>query len=348
MNILVPQKKEVIRTPFRTLDEAMAAFNNDDRFNYGIDLFADLTVHRRDGSIRKRERLKCKSFVSNFIKFMNVSFRGGFNQGTSVIDICGQTWGADEELRSNIINVTGNEPNFFAKGYSSVGHMSVWTGPIIGIGTTAVAAADYWLEKPLTHGSAVLDLTPVGPVSGQGGSGTFTSVGMWQTGSPSMTDSGKAWSTDEWRHYLCKMTSGSANGRHFYIYDNTATTLYPYSGTAADPDFCQNSDDVSTDNYQILTYGQVTLGDTSFTEPAVSPSDTTKFTISRDFTNNQGSALTIYEFGLQVKYFLRHWDIYYNWTDCGDFLIVRDVDVGGIVINDGEKLTLSYRVVCVV
>jgi hypothetical protein len=68
------------------------------------------------------------------------------------------------------------------------------------------------------------------------------------------------------------------------------------------------------------------------------------FTITRDFSNASGSDITVNEIGLYVK-----GDIALAINSSGGdrlntlFLAIRDVIVGGIVIGNGETLTINYR-----
>ncbi len=78
-----------------------------------------------------------------------------------------------------------------------------------------------------------------------------------------------------------------------------------------------------------LQYSAVTFGAPS-TDGAVS-----QFTVTRDFANNSGAAVVVYEAGLYCRA--------YPGTEAY-FCIVRDVISSGIVVNNGETLTLNYRI----
>ena len=78
-----------------------------------------------------------------------------------------------------------------------------------------------------------------------------------------------------------------------------------------------------------LQYGAVTFG-----APA-SDATTSQFTITRNFANGSGGAITGNEVALYVKGFK------YNTTYY--FLTIRDVIAGGISVPDGDTLTVNYR-----
>lgn len=79
-----------------------------------------------------------------------------------------------------------------------------------------------------------------------------------------------------------------------------------------------------------IQYGAVTFG-----APA-SDTTTSQFTITRNFSNNCGAEITVNEIGLYVEGY-----------DTGDitryFMIIRDVIDPGIVVGDGQTLTVNYR-----
>jgi len=78
-----------------------------------------------------------------------------------------------------------------------------------------------------------------------------------------------------------------------------------------------------------LQYGAVTFGAPS------SDATTSQFTITRNFANASGGAITVNEVALYVEAFL------YNTTYY--FMIIRDVIAGGIAVPDGQTLTVNYR-----
>ncbi len=78
-----------------------------------------------------------------------------------------------------------------------------------------------------------------------------------------------------------------------------------------------------------LQYSAVTFG-----APA-SDATTSQFTITRNFANASGGAITVNEIGLYVKGFL------YNVTYY--FMTIRDVIAGGIAVPNGQTLTVNYR-----
>ena len=78
-----------------------------------------------------------------------------------------------------------------------------------------------------------------------------------------------------------------------------------------------------------LQYGAVTFG-----APA-SDATTSQFTITRNFANGSGGAITVNEVALYVKSYK------YNVTYY--FMTIRDVIAGGIAVPDGDTLTVNYR-----
>lgn len=78
-----------------------------------------------------------------------------------------------------------------------------------------------------------------------------------------------------------------------------------------------------------LQYGAVTFG-----APA-SDATTSQFTITRNFANASGGAITVNEIGLYVKAYLYN-VTYYCMT-------IRDVIGGGILVPNGQTLTVNYR-----
>jgi hypothetical protein len=87
-----------------------------------------------------------------------------------------------------------------------------------------------------------------------------------------------------------------------------------------------------------LQYGGVTYGAPS------SDATTSQFTITRNFANASGDAITINEIGLYVKAKANT-----NRTSSTRYLMtIRDVIGGGIAVPNGETLTVNYRPLCVV
>lgn len=87
------------------------------------------------------------------------------------------------------------------------------------------------------------------------------------------------------------------------------------------------------------TAGRLQYSITSFGAPAADAT-TSQFTITRNFANNSGGAITPMEIGLYVKGF------YYNVTYY--FMTIRDVIGGGILIPNGQTLTANYRLQAIV
>jgi len=82
--------------------------------------------------------------------------------------------------------------------------------------------------------------------------------------------------------------------------------------------------------------GQLQYGGVTYGLPA-SDATTSHFTITRDFANGSGGAITVNEIGLYVE----------GWDQAGgaayDFMTIRDVIGGGIPVPNGQTLTINYR-----
>lgn len=101
---------------------------------------------------------------------------------------------------------------------------------------------------------------------------------------------------------------------------------------------------VTIDNYQIETLidhdaapptaGRLQYGAVTFGAPA-SDATISQFTITRDFANASGGAITVNEIALYVKGY-KFMTTYY-------FMIIRDVIAGGIAVPNGQTLTVNYR-----
>jgi len=84
-----------------------------------------------------------------------------------------------------------------------------------------------------------------------------------------------------------------------------------------------------------LQYGAVTFG-----APA-SDATTSQFTITRNFANASGAAITVNEIGLYTEMRGDGINTYYCMT-------IRDVIAGGITVPNGQTLTVNYRLQAVV
>lgn len=82
------------------------------------------------------------------------------------------------------------------------------------------------------------------------------------------------------------------------------------------------------------TGGRMQYGAVAFGAPA-SDATTSQFTITRNFANASGGAITVNEIALYVKGW-KYDTTYY-------FMIIRDKITGGIAVPDGETLTVNYR-----
>lgn len=85
-----------------------------------------------------------------------------------------------------------------------------------------------------------------------------------------------------------------------------------------------------------LQYGIVTWG------LPTSDATTSHFTITRDFANASGAPITVNEVGLYV-YGKKGWTATNRY-----FMAIRDVIAGGMVVPNGETLTVNYRPTAVV
>jgi hypothetical protein len=72
------------------------------------------------------------------------------------------------------------------------------------------------------------------------------------------------------------------------------------------------------------------------------------FTITRNFVNSSGGSITVNEAGIYVKADV---SAFFYMSNANrkqyKFLIIRDVIAGGIVVLNGETLTLNYRLLSV-
>lgn len=82
------------------------------------------------------------------------------------------------------------------------------------------------------------------------------------------------------------------------------------------------------------TGGRLQYGAVAFGAPA-SDATTSQFTITRDFANASGGAITVNEIALYVRAF--------DGAAAYYFMIIRDVIAGGIAVPDGQTLTVNYR-----
>ena len=82
--------------------------------------------------------------------------------------------------------------------------------------------------------------------------------------------------------------------------------------------------------------GQLQYGATTFGAPA-SDATTAQFTVTRNFANGSGAAVTVNEIGLAVQ-------SYQTSSVSMRHLIIRDVIAGGISVPNGQTLTVNYRI----
>ena len=81
--------------------------------------------------------------------------------------------------------------------------------------------------------------------------------------------------------------------------------------------------------------GQLQYGAVSWGAPS-SDASVSQFTITRNFANGSGGDITVNEIGLIMN--SQYGDVELN------YLTVRDVVGGGILVPDGETLTVNYRI----
>lgn len=84
--------------------------------------------------------------------------------------------------------------------------------------------------------------------------------------------------------------------------------------------------------------GQLQYSAVTFAAPAADAT-TSQFTITRNFANGSGGAITVNEIGLVC----RAYDVAGSFVTVRYFLIVRDVIGGGIAVPNGQTLTINYR-----
>lgn len=86
--------------------------------------------------------------------------------------------------------------------------------------------------------------------------------------------------------------------------------------------------------------GQMQYGATTFGAPSAGAT-TSQFTVTRNFANGSGGAITVNEIGLVCT---TYDTTYTNMTATPKFLLlIRDVIGGGIAVPNGETLTINYR-----
>ena len=85
--------------------------------------------------------------------------------------------------------------------------------------------------------------------------------------------------------------------------------------------------------------GQLQYGGVAFGLPASDPT-TSQFTITRNFANASGASITVNEIGLYVR---ARAVTYGGSYEDHYFMVIRDVISGGIVVPNGQTLTVNYR-----
>jgi len=143
-----------------------------------------------------------------------------------------------------------------------------------------------------------------------------------QANAYSLRDTGNTLRAIRQSQYLFNTNAGS-----------TVTTYGPVVGTGTTAP--------TINDYALVTpiahgtgAGQLQYDAVTFGAPA-SDSTTSQFTITRNFANASGGAITVNEIGLYVRAIAD--STYYN------FMTIRDVISGGISVPNGQTLTVNYR-----
>ncbi len=80
-----------------------------------------------------------------------------------------------------------------------------------------------------------------------------------------------------------------------------------------------------------------------------SDATTSQFTITRNFANASGAGITVNEIGLYVKAPSgAPWQASSGDNTIRYFMTIRDVIAGGILVGNGQTLTINYRPQCVI
>jgi len=127
-----------------------------------IDVFMNITVKDKKGKVVDKRRVKCNSFVKNFLLLLNAGFR---KTGVAVVDIDGTsvTSGVKGVWRNWCNNGFGDKTwcNSGSMTFGRYGLLLVGAGAkdssygiIVGSGTTPVSPDDYKLENQIAHGTA--------------------------------------------------------------------------------------------------------------------------------------------------------------------------------------------------
>jgi hypothetical protein len=124
---------------------------------------------------------------------------------------------------------------------------------------------------------------------------------------------------EDTRNFDCTAGSGVVTLGTIVGTGNTAPTIDDYAIETIIPH------DAAPPTGGAMQYSAVTFG-----APA-SDATTSQFTITRNFANASGGAITVYEIALYVRGVTRY------------FMTIRDVIAGGIAVPNGQTLTVNYR-----
>jgi hypothetical protein len=95
----------------------------------------------------------------------------------------------------------------------------------------------------------------------------------------------------------------------------------------------------------IIPHATMNYSAQSFAAPAADTT-TSQMTLTRNFANVSGGSVTVNELAVYVDGY--YTSLIYPYTIVGNFCIIRDVVPGGIVVPNGQTLTVNYRLQAVV
>lgn len=320
MDIIVPKFNKGTKF-YRNLTEAMHADITPDDIT--IDVWADVKSTDKKGNIVDAKSFRCHSFVGNYLKMMCSWFRMSAYPGVKAND--------------GIVNYIGASMHTY-DGNTRLSGYPAFVGPIIGTGTTPPTCNDYRLEKKITP---YLDLVPSDPAA----SGTSDAV---SNNNHQLYDTGVL-ADEQWDWHLIRITGGNptleAEGPKI-IYDTqnnylsliySSTYGYAYHKWSEPPHSC---------DYEIYTNGAFGTPLSSVSIPEDDTNLTSWMTLSRIFSNGTGvdfngvAAPKISEFGLNC--------IDYSYIDNSRYhraiLVIRDVQDPGVVVLNGNDITLTYTI----
>jgi len=319
--IIAPSKKLIVPPykRFRSLDEAMRKADD----GHSIDLWATVEVKDPNGFSQGRTSFRCHSFLKQFIDYLVSKTREGW--------IASVDWAGN----SRSIQSTGlSSPTLSFDMATSI----PWQGPCVGTGLTAPTINDYKLEKPVWHGTGAANLSVY--------SGTATST-YWTDPIHYVSKTAAGWTVNAFANMTLAYTSGAANGWEGRIDNNTATLCYTgqtgFAGNGNHQQAFPTANPGATPTFVVKNYGQLTYSTIAISVPTDDGALQSKFSISRDFTNNQGGNFTVNECGLHASMAVGTIGSYIHSFP---FLIVRDVLGSPVTLANGQIMTLTYNFIC--